>query len=87
MDSIQDRGVWEMPIEKDLRGKITVIRPWVYTSTRLCRGMHFIGEGKMELENGTIIQSMITPTDHSIPLFQIDSILLQIIDLLFHKND
>lgn len=68
LDSIQDRGVWEMPIEKDFRGKITVIRPWVYTSTRLCRGMHFIGEGKMELENGTIIQSMITPTEHSVPL-------------------
>ncbi len=68
LDSIHDRGIWEMPIEKDIHGKITAIRPWIYTPTHLCRGVHFIGDGRIILENGTVVQNIIPSTEHSVPL-------------------
>ena len=50
-----DEGYWEMPMEKDIRGRITMIRPWVYKKTNLCRGAQFVGNSKnriIELSNG-----------------------------------
>ena len=51
-----DEGYWEMPMEKNIRGKVTMIRPWVYKKTNLCRGAQFVGNSKsriIELANGS----------------------------------
>lgn len=68
LDSILDRGVWEMPVERNGQGTITKIRPWIYTPTHFCRGMHFIGTGRIEFENGTVVQNVMTHPTDPVPL-------------------
>lgn len=50
-----DEGYWEMPMEKDIDGKVTTIRPWVYKKTDMCRGTIYVCEGSeriIELYDG-----------------------------------
>ena len=39
-----DEGYWEMPMEKDINGRITKIRPTVFKKTDMCRGTIYVGE-------------------------------------------
>lgn len=55
LPSIQDFGVWEMPIERNENGKITFIRPYIYDKINLCRGMHYIGSDVVIFEDGSQI--------------------------------
>lgn len=41
---IKDKGVWEMPIERDRKGHIRFVRPWIYKATNLSRGTAFVGK-------------------------------------------
>ena len=41
-----DEGYWEMPMEKDINGRITMLRPWVLKKTDMCRGTIYVGEGE-----------------------------------------
>ena len=53
IEKLADKGIWEMPVEKDLNGKMIKVRPWVYTKTDLCRGLHYISnEGSMGMQLG-----------------------------------
>lgn len=52
---IQDFGVWEMPIERDENGKITFIRPWIYTKIDLCRGLHYVQSNKITFSGDNTI--------------------------------
>lgn len=61
---VKDKGIWEMPVETDKDGKVKFVRPWVYTKTNLCRGVHYIGsepiasryeDGRIYLNDGTEI--------------------------------
>lgn len=51
-----DKGYWEMPKEKDSSGRVTMIRPWVFKKTDMCRGTFLIGDTEeriIELCDGT----------------------------------
>lgn len=51
-----DKGYWEMPKEKDSSGRVTMIRPWVFKKTDMCRGTFLIGDSEeriIELCDGT----------------------------------
>lgn len=65
---IQDFGVWEMPIERNENGRITFIRPWIYTKVNLCRGMHYVGSSKITFEDGTVINESSCSQEKNIPL-------------------
>ncbi len=68
LSSIQDFGVWEMPIERDINGKITFIRPWIYTKVDLCRGLHYVGSNQITFEDGSTIDNSENSNGKTIPL-------------------
>lgn len=37
-----DRGIWEMPQEKDIDGNTKLIRPWIFKKTDMCRGVIYV---------------------------------------------
>ena len=39
-----DRGYWEMPVEKDINGHISFIRPHILKKTDMCRGVIYISQ-------------------------------------------
>ncbi len=54
-EEYMDKGYWEMPMEKDINGNVSKIRPWVFKKTDMCRGTIFVGgtaERIIELCNG-----------------------------------
>lgn len=54
-EKYMDIGIWEMPMEKNIRDRITMLRPWVLKKTDMCRGVIYVGEDEgriIELANG-----------------------------------
>lgn len=42
LNKIKDFGITEMFVERNYEGKISKIRPWIFTKIGLCRGVHYI---------------------------------------------
>lgn len=45
-EKYMDYGYWEMPMEKDINGRVKFIRPWVFKKTDMCRGTIYVGDGE-----------------------------------------
>ena len=63
-----DEGYWEMPQEKNVKGHIVAVRPWVYKKTDMCRGTIFVGDEEeriIELCDGSYF---LKPTKESKPI-------------------
>ena len=54
-EKFMDNGVWEMPKEINYKGILTMLRPWVFKRTNMCRGTAYVGEDLkkiVQLSNG-----------------------------------
>ena len=54
-EEYMDKGYWEMPVTKNINGKIIKVNPLVYEPVDFCRGTIFVGSGPekvIELQDG-----------------------------------